>query len=30
MQTHNFPTLKDEVTFDSVQKFVPKLQVFGA
>ena len=28
MQTHNFPILKDEVTFDSVQKFVPKLQVF--
>ena len=28
MQTHNFPILKDEVTFDSVQKRVPKLQVF--
>ena len=28
MQTHTFPILKDEVTFDSVQKLVPKLQVF--
>ena len=26
MQTHNFPILKDEVTFDSVQKLVPKLK----
>ena len=30
MQTHNFPLLKDEVTFDCVQNLVRKLRVFGA